>query len=114
MPQEKANEREWMDEVIMEDTIQEDDPPLYQYSEFENVELVGGNVYKATVKTSQDTVALKCVRLTDEFTLDGLMNEVCRLSDLRSSNYVSISFHLLPFISLKKTKDQKASNTRNS
>ncbi|RHZ70145.1 hypothetical protein Glove_275g106 [Diversispora epigaea] len=40
-----------------------------------NVKLIGKNVYKATFKTSQRTVALKCVYLNDRFKLDNLINE---------------------------------------
>ncbi|RHZ53617.1 hypothetical protein Glove_440g20 [Diversispora epigaea] len=66
MSQEKINE-------IIEDKI-----PFYQYSEFENVKPISGNVYKATFKISQKIIALKRVSLNDKFTLDNLINEVKR------------------------------------
>ena len=70
---EKTTEKEWetwMDNLIIEDTFQKENIPFYQYSEFVNVNLVGENVYKATFKISQKTVALKCISLNDKFTLD--------------------------------------------
>ncbi|RHZ85380.1 hypothetical protein Glove_66g47 [Diversispora epigaea] len=79
MPQEKTNEKEWktwIDKLIIEDTIQKENIPFYQYSEFENVKMISGNVYKATFKISQKTIALKCVYLNDKFTLDNLINDI--------------------------------------
>ncbi|RHZ87293.1 hypothetical protein Glove_37g60 [Diversispora epigaea] len=58
--------------MIIEDNFQKENISFYQYSEFENVKLIGGNVYKATFKK---TVAPKCVSLNDKFTLDNLINE---------------------------------------
>ncbi|RHZ64741.1 hypothetical protein Glove_320g194 [Diversispora epigaea] len=82
MSQEKINEKEWDtwdgDNLIIEDTIQKENIPFYQYSEFENVKLINGNVYKAIFKISQKTIALKCVSLNNKFTLDNLINEVKR------------------------------------
>ncbi|RHZ89085.1 hypothetical protein Glove_19g297 [Diversispora epigaea] len=67
-----------MDNIIIEDTLRKENISFYQYSEFEDVKLISGNVYKATFKTSQKTVALKCISLNDEFTLDNLINELKR------------------------------------
>ncbi|RHZ70142.1 hypothetical protein Glove_275g105 [Diversispora epigaea] len=66
----------WMDNLTIEDNIQKENIPFYQYSEFENVKLIGRNVYKATFKTSQKTVDLKCVYLNNKITQDNLINEV--------------------------------------
>ena len=83
MSQDKPNEHEdtkewetWMDNLIIEDTLQKENIPFYQYSEFENVKLISGNIYQAIFKISQKTIALKCVYLNDKFTLDNLINEV--------------------------------------
>ena len=81
MSQEKANEKEWetwMDNLIIEDIFQKENIPFYQYSEFQNVKLITTNIFKATFKISQKTVALKNVYLNDndKFTLDNLINEV--------------------------------------
>ncbi|RHZ58665.1 hypothetical protein Glove_372g100 [Diversispora epigaea] len=43
----------WMDNLIIEDTLQKGNIPFYQYSEFEDVKSISGNVYKVTFKTSQ-------------------------------------------------------------
>ncbi|RHZ80902.1 hypothetical protein Glove_130g202 [Diversispora epigaea] len=83
MSQEKTNEKEWeawMDNLII--TLQEENISFYQYSEFENVKLINGNVYKATLKTLQKTVALKYISLNDKFTLDNLRNEIKRYRKL--------------------------------
>ncbi|RHZ87312.1 hypothetical protein Glove_37g84 [Diversispora epigaea] len=80
MSQEKTT-KEWetqIENLIVEDKFQEENIPFYQYSEFENVKFISGNVYKATFKISQKTIALKCVSLHDKFTLDYLINEVKR------------------------------------
>ena len=76
MFQENTSEKVWMDNLIIEDALQKENILFYQYSEFEDVKLISGNVYKATFKTSQKTVALKCISLNDKFTLDNLINEV--------------------------------------
>ncbi|RHZ79843.1 hypothetical protein Glove_140g29 [Diversispora epigaea] len=83
MFQEKRNEYEatrewetWMDNLIIEDTFQKENIPFYQYSEFENVKLLSRNVFKATFKISQKTVALKSIILNN--TLDSLINEIKR------------------------------------
>ncbi|RHZ73569.1 hypothetical protein Glove_230g27 [Diversispora epigaea] len=79
LPITQTNEKEWetwMDNLIIEDAIQKENIPFYQYSEFENVKLIGRNVCEAIFKTSQKTVALKCVSLNDEATLDNLINEI--------------------------------------
>ncbi|RHZ70071.1 hypothetical protein Glove_275g52 [Diversispora epigaea] len=81
MSQEKINEKEretLMESLIIEDTIQKENIPFYQYAEFENVKLISRNVYKAIFKTSQEIVALKCVYLNDNFTLDNLISEIKR------------------------------------
>ncbi|RHZ81656.1 hypothetical protein Glove_117g330 [Diversispora epigaea] len=59
-----------MDNLIIEDTLQKENIPFYQYSEFEDAKSISGNVYKATFKTSQ-----KCISLNDKFSLDNLKNE---------------------------------------
>ncbi|RHZ66044.1 hypothetical protein Glove_309g20 [Diversispora epigaea] len=85
MFQEKTNEKEWeawMDNLIIEDTLQKENIPFYQYSEFENIKLISNNIYKATFKTSQKIVALKCISLNDKFTLDNLINEIKRYRKL--------------------------------
>ncbi|RHZ79850.1 hypothetical protein Glove_140g77 [Diversispora epigaea] len=56
---------------IFEDTIQEENIPFYQYSEFENVKLISRNVYEAIFKNSQKTVALKYVFLNDKYNFIG-------------------------------------------
>ncbi|RHZ70131.1 hypothetical protein Glove_275g49 [Diversispora epigaea] len=81
MSQEKTNEKEWktwVGNLIIEDTIQKENISFYQHSEFENVKLISKNVYKATFKTSQKTVALKRVYLNDKFRLDNFINEIKR------------------------------------
>ena len=65
-----------MDNLIIEDTIQKENIPFYKYPEFHNVKLTNANIFKATFKISQKTIALKCVSLNDKFTLDNLINEV--------------------------------------
>ncbi|RHZ70103.1 hypothetical protein Glove_275g90 [Diversispora epigaea] len=79
MSRETTSEKEWetlMDNLIIEDTMQKENIPFYQYSEFENLKLISRNVYEAIFKTSQKTVALKCVSLNDKFALDNLINEI--------------------------------------
>ncbi|RHZ86003.1 hypothetical protein Glove_57g122 [Diversispora epigaea] len=78
MSREKINEKVWNTWVnlIIEDTIQKENIPFYQYSKFENVKLISENVYKATFKISQTTITLKYVSLNDRFTLDNLINKV--------------------------------------
>ncbi|RHZ87349.1 hypothetical protein Glove_37g98 [Diversispora epigaea] len=66
----------WMGNLIIENTFQKENIPFYHYSEFKNVKLISGNVYKATYKIFQKTIALKCVSLYDKFTLSNLINEV--------------------------------------
>ncbi|RHZ80972.1 hypothetical protein Glove_130g162 [Diversispora epigaea] len=83
MSQENEKEWEaWMDNLIIEDTLQKENIPFHQYSEFEDVKLISGNVYKATFKTFQKTVALKCISINDNFTLDNLINEIKRYRKL--------------------------------
>ncbi|RHZ73168.1 hypothetical protein Glove_232g45 [Diversispora epigaea] len=69
MSQDKPNEHEdtkewetWMDNLIIEDTLQKENIPFYQYSEFENVKLISGNIYEAFFKISRKTIALKCIK----------------------------------------------------
>ncbi|RHZ85822.1 hypothetical protein Glove_60g152 [Diversispora epigaea] len=65
----KKNEKEWetwMEDLIIEDTIQKENIPFYKYSEFQNVKLIAANVFKATFKISKKTVALENVYLNDE------------------------------------------------
>ncbi|RHZ89385.1 hypothetical protein Glove_15g12 [Diversispora epigaea] len=75
MSQEKKNEKEWMNNLII--PFQKENIPFYRYSEFENVKLITKNVYKATFKASQKTVALKNLYLNDndKFTPDNLIYE---------------------------------------
>ncbi|RHZ66076.1 hypothetical protein Glove_309g46 [Diversispora epigaea] len=75
MSQEKTNEKEWIDNLIIDDILQKENIPLYQYFEFENIKLISLNVYKATFRTIQKTVVLKCISLKNKFTLDNLGNE---------------------------------------
>ncbi|RHZ88290.1 hypothetical protein Glove_23g219 [Diversispora epigaea] len=78
MSQEKINEKECeacVDNII-EDTLRKENIPFYQYSEFENEKSIQENVYKATFKTFQKIVALKCISLNDKFSLDNLINEI--------------------------------------
>ncbi|RHZ48418.1 hypothetical protein Glove_551g55 [Diversispora epigaea] len=89
MSQDRTNECEntkewetWMDDLIIEDAFQKENIPFYQYSEFENVKLISGNIYKAIFKISQKTIALKCVYLNDKFTLDNLIYEIKRYQKL--------------------------------
>ncbi|RHZ88391.1 hypothetical protein Glove_23g90 [Diversispora epigaea] len=91
MSQEKTNEKEWeawMDNLIIEDTPRKENIPFYQCSEFEDVELISENVYKATFKTSQNTVALKYISLNDKFTLNNLINEIKRYRKLEMHDSV--------------------------
>ncbi|RHZ85878.1 hypothetical protein Glove_59g12 [Diversispora epigaea] len=102
MSQEKTNEKEWeawMDNLIIEDTLRKEKISFYQYSEFEYVKLIHGNVYKATFKTSQKTVALKCISLNDKFTLDNLINEIKRYRKLE------IHDSILRFYGITKQED---------
>ncbi|RHZ75174.1 hypothetical protein Glove_217g140 [Diversispora epigaea] len=83
MSQEKTNEKElgtWMDNLIIDSIFKKENVPFYQYSEFQNVKLINANIFKATFKSSQNTVALKNVYLNynDKFTLDKLINEIKR------------------------------------
>ncbi|RHZ87348.1 hypothetical protein Glove_37g99 [Diversispora epigaea] len=75
-----------IDNLIIEDNFQKENIPFYHYSEFENVKLISENVYKATYKISQKTIALKCVSLRDEFTLENFINEVKRHRKLKSES----------------------------
>ncbi|RHZ64792.1 hypothetical protein Glove_320g34 [Diversispora epigaea] len=91
MSQEKTIEKEWetwMDDLIIEDATQNEDIPFYQYSEFEDVKLIGRNVCEAIFKTSQKIVALKCVSLNDEDTLDSLINEIKKHRKLEIHNSI--------------------------
>ncbi|RHZ75178.1 hypothetical protein Glove_217g146 [Diversispora epigaea] len=87
MSQEKTNEKEWgtwMDNLIIEDTFKKENIPFYRYSKFQNVKWINANIFKATFKISQKTVALKNVYLNynDEFALNNLINEIKRLRKL--------------------------------
>ncbi|RHZ74776.1 hypothetical protein Glove_219g122 [Diversispora epigaea] len=85
MSQGKTNEKEWetrMDNLIIEDKIQKENIPFYQYSEFNNIKLIVANIYKATFKITQKTVALKNVYLNDNVKLDNLINEIKRYRKL--------------------------------
>ncbi|RHZ77443.1 hypothetical protein Glove_177g69 [Diversispora epigaea] len=109
MSQDKPNEHEdtkewetWMDNLIIEDTLQKENIPFYQYSEFENVKLISGNIYEAIFKISQKTIALKCVYLNNKFTLDNLINEIKRYRKLE------IHDNILKFYGI--TKQENANN----
>ncbi|RHZ48428.1 hypothetical protein Glove_551g20 [Diversispora epigaea] len=86
MPQVKTNEheniKEW-DNLIIENTLQKENIPFYQFSDFENVKLISGNIYEAIFKISQKTIVLKCVYLNDKFTPDNLINEIKRHRKLK-------------------------------
>ncbi|RHZ87291.1 hypothetical protein Glove_37g65 [Diversispora epigaea] len=102
MPQENNPEaiREWeiwMDNLIITNNFQKENIPFYQYSEFKNVKLIGGNVYKATFKICQKTIALKYVSLNDKFTLDNLINEVSKKLESHDS--------ILKFYGITKQED---------
>ncbi|RHZ81690.1 hypothetical protein Glove_117g195 [Diversispora epigaea] len=70
----------------------DEDIPFYNYSKFENVELINKNfksVYKANIKkvsqqekTITEVVTLKCISLNNEFTLNNFINEVKRYRKL--------------------------------
>ncbi|RHZ70117.1 hypothetical protein Glove_275g11 [Diversispora epigaea] len=95
MSEEKTTEKEWetwMYNLIIEDTIQKEYISVYQYSEFENVKLIGKNIYKATFKTSQKIVALKYIFLNDKFTKADLINEIKRHRKLEIHNNI-LKFH---------------------
>ncbi|RHZ77785.1 hypothetical protein Glove_173g36 [Diversispora epigaea] len=93
MSQGKTNET-WMDNLIIEDTIQKENIPFYKYSEFQIVKLITANIFKATFKISQKTVALKNVYLdeNDKFTLDNLINEIKRHRKLEINDSI-LKFH---------------------
>ncbi|RHZ74832.1 hypothetical protein Glove_219g133 [Diversispora epigaea] len=81
MSQGETNEKEtWSDNLIIEDKIQKENIPFYQYSEFNNIKFITANIYKATFKITQKTVALKnvCLNDNDKFILDNLLNEIKR------------------------------------
>ncbi|RHZ77496.1 hypothetical protein Glove_177g3 [Diversispora epigaea] len=91
MSQENPNEKKceaWIDNLIIEDSLRKKNISFYQYSKFEDVKLINGNVYKATFKTSQKTVALKYISLNDKFTLDNLINEIKRHRKLEMHNSI--------------------------
>ncbi|RHZ75175.1 hypothetical protein Glove_217g143 [Diversispora epigaea] len=69
-----------MNNLIVEDTFKKENIPFYQYSKFQNVKWINANIFKATFKISQKTVAVKNVYLNynDKFTLDKLINEIKR------------------------------------
>ncbi|RHZ86087.1 hypothetical protein Glove_54g159 [Diversispora epigaea] len=98
MSQGKAYEKK-MDNLIIEDTIQKENIPFYQYSEFENVKLIAANIFKAAFKISQKTIALKCVSLNDKFTLENLTNEIKRHRKLE------IHDSILKFYGITKQED---------
>ncbi|RHZ66095.1 hypothetical protein Glove_309g34 [Diversispora epigaea] len=80
MSQEKTNKKEWeakKDDLTINDILLKENIPFYEYSEFLDVKLISGNVYKTTFKTSQKTVALKCISLNDDkISLDNVINEI--------------------------------------
>ncbi|RHZ71643.1 hypothetical protein Glove_256g189 [Diversispora epigaea] len=94
-PNEHEDTKEWetsMDNLIIEDTFQKENIPFYQYSEFENVKLISGNIYEAIFKISQKTIALKCVYLNDKFKLGNLINEIKRYRKLEIHDNI-LKFH---------------------
>lgn len=79
MSPEATNEKGWevwIDGIVIEDAIQRENIPFYRYSEFENVSLIGGDVYKAVFKTPQGIVVLKKINFNDTFTIDNLISDV--------------------------------------
>ncbi|RHZ79913.1 hypothetical protein Glove_140g62 [Diversispora epigaea] len=78
----------WMDNLIIEDIIQEENIPYYQYFEFENVKLISRNVYEAIFKTSLKTIALKCVSLNDKFILNNLTDEIKQYRKLETHDSI--------------------------
>ncbi|RHZ75051.1 hypothetical protein Glove_217g8 [Diversispora epigaea] len=81
MSQGKTSEKEWetwMDNLIIEDTFKKENIPFYEFSEFQDVKLITANIFKATFKISQKTVALKNFYLNDNEKLDKLINEIKR------------------------------------
>lgn len=110
MSQEKINNHEavkgwesWMNNLIIEETIRKENIPFYPYSEFKNVELINGNICKATFKPFQRAVALKHVPLSDYFTLDSLISEVSLHQFLYSIIRISTN-NFLFLIKKKKIK----------
>ncbi|RHZ60869.1 hypothetical protein Glove_350g57 [Diversispora epigaea] len=72
-----------MENLSIEDTIQKENITFYQYSEFESVKSISRNVHVANFKTSQKTIALKCISLNTKFTMDNLINEIKRYRKLK-------------------------------
>ncbi|RHZ89542.1 hypothetical protein Glove_13g41 [Diversispora epigaea] len=77
-----------MDNLITDDIIQKENIPFYQYSELQNVKLITANIFKASFKISQKTIALKCISLNDKFTLDNLINEIKRHRKLKINDCI--------------------------
>ncbi|RHZ80969.1 hypothetical protein Glove_130g169 [Diversispora epigaea] len=109
MSQEKTNEHEairewetWMDNLVIKDTLQKENIPFYQYSEFDNVELISGIVYKATFKTSRKAVVLKCISLNDNFTLDNLNNLI---NEIKIHRKLKIHDSILKFYGVTNKED---------
>ncbi|RHZ45835.1 hypothetical protein Glove_646g3 [Diversispora epigaea] len=97
MSQEKTNEKEWetwIDNQIIEDTLQKENIPFYQFSEFQDIKLITANIFKATFKNFQKTVVLKngYLNYNDKFTLDKLVNEIKRHRKLKIHDSV-LKFH---------------------
>ncbi|RHZ81829.1 hypothetical protein Glove_117g173 [Diversispora epigaea] len=100
----KKNEKEWkswLDSLIIEETIQKQNIPFYQYSEFQNVKLISKNIFKATFKISQKTVKFKCVSLNDKFTLNNLINEI------KKHRKLEIHDSILKFYGITKHENTK-------
>ncbi|RHZ77262.1 hypothetical protein Glove_183g71 [Diversispora epigaea] len=89
--------REW--ETWMHNLIIEENIPFYQYSDFVNVDVIGENVYKATFRISQKTVALKRISLNDTFTLDNLIN------DIKRHRKLGIHDNILKFYGISKQEN---------
>ncbi|RHZ89641.1 hypothetical protein Glove_13g105 [Diversispora epigaea] len=95
MSQGKKNEKEWepwIENLIIDNTIQKENIPFYQYSEFQNLKSITANIFKATFKNSQETVTLKCISLNDKFTLDNLIYEIKRHRKLEIHDNI-LKFH---------------------
>ncbi|RHZ81793.1 hypothetical protein Glove_117g171 [Diversispora epigaea] len=85
--------------TIIEDIIQKENIPFYQYTEFQNLKLITANIFKATFKISQKITVLKCVYLNDKFTINNLINEIKRYRKLE------IHDNILKFYGLTKQEN---------
>ncbi|RHZ70070.1 hypothetical protein Glove_275g51 [Diversispora epigaea] len=82
-----------MDNLIIEDIIQKENIPFYQYSEFENVKLIGRNVYKVTFKTSQEKLLLLSIKRHRKFEINDSILKfygITRQENTNNNNYMII------------------------